>query len=176
HDRDVARGAFRTERPGRKVPAVVAALQPAMASSLRNRAALASGRQVMSWSVPQRFATASELRPGAKIDSVGRAIAMPPREALAPAQAGGNPMADGEKLLGRFDADDGVGVIPIDNPPVNALGPGVRDGIVEALEKGEIDAGVKAMVIIGAGRGFIAGADIRQFGKPRAMPKRPVNE
>ena len=85
-------------------------------------------------------------------------------------------MADGEKLLVRFDVDDGVGVITIDNPPVNALGLGVRDGIVEALEKGEVDAGVKAMVMIGAGRGFIAGADIRQFGKPRAMPKRPVNE
>jgi 3-hydroxyacyl-CoA dehydrogenase len=55
-------------------------------------------------------------------------------------------------------------------------GLGVRDGIVEALEKGEVDADVKAMVMIGAGRGFIAGADIRQLGKPRAMPKRPVND
>jgi 3-hydroxyacyl-CoA dehydrogenase len=55
---------------------------------------------------------------------------------------------------------------------VNALGPGVRDGIVEALEKGEADPGVKAMVMIGAGRSFIAGADIRQFGKPRPMAKR----
>ena len=101
---------------------------------------------------------------------------MAPREALEAAQAGGNAMADGEKLLVRFDVDDGVGVITIDNPPVNALGLGVRDGIVEALEKGEVDAGVKAIVMIGAGRGFIAGADIRQFGKPRAMPKRPVND
>ena len=101
---------------------------------------------------------------------------MPPREALEAAQAGGNAMADGEQLLVRFDVDDGVGVITINNPPVNALGLGVRDGIVEALEKGEVDAGVKAMVMIGAGRSFIAGADIRQFGKPRAMPKRPVND
>jgi 3-hydroxyacyl-CoA dehydrogenase len=85
-------------------------------------------------------------------------------------------MADAaeEKPLVRFDVEGGVGVITIDNPPVNALGPGVRDGIVEALVQGEADPNVKAMVIIGAGRSFIAGADIRQFGKPRAMPKRPV--
>ena len=65
---------------------------------------------------------------------------MPPREALEAWQAGGNAMADGEKPLVRFDVVDGVGVITVDNPPVNALGPGVRDG-------------VKAMVMIGAGRG-----------------------
>src|SRR5438094_6716457 len=77
-----------------------------------------------------------------------------------------------DKPLVRFDVADGIGVITIDNPPVNALGPGVRDGIVEALEKGEADPSVKAMVMIGAGRSFIAGADIRQFGKPRPMAKR----
>ena len=83
-------------------------------------------------------------------------------------------MADaaGDKPLVRFDVEDGIGVVTIDNPPVNALGPGVRDGIVEALEKGEADPSVKAMVMIVAGRSFIAGADIRQFGKPRPTPKR----
>jgi 3-hydroxyacyl-CoA dehydrogenase len=87
-------------------------------------------------------------------------------------------MADAaaDKPLVRFDIEDGIGVITIDNPPVNALGPGVRDGIVEALEKGEADPAVEAMVMIGAGRSFIAGADIRQFGKPRAMPKRSPQE
>jgi 3-hydroxyacyl-CoA dehydrogenase len=84
--------------------------------------------------------------------------------------------AAADKPLVRFDVEDGIGVITIDNPPVNALGPGVRDGIVEALEKGEADPGVEAMVLIGAGRSFIAGADIRQFGKPRAMPRRPAQE
>ena len=49
-------------------------------------------------------------------------------------------------------------------------GPACRDGIIAALEKGEADPKVKAMVMIGAGRSFIAGADIRQFGKPRATP------
>ncbi len=85
-------------------------------------------------------------------------------------------MADaaGDKPLVRFDVEDGIGVVTIDNPPVNALGPGVRDGVVEALEKGEADPKVKAMVMIGAGRSFIAGADIRQFGKPRTAQKRPA--
>src|SRR5262245_11836663 len=79
-----------------------------------------------------------------------------------------------DKPLVRFDVEGSTGVITIDNPPVNALGPGVRDGIIEALEKAESDPAVKAVVMIGAGRSFIAGADIRQFGKPRAQPKRPV--
>ena len=83
---------------------------------------------------------------------------------------GGDGQSD--KPLVRFDVQDGIGVITIDNPPVNALAPGVRDGIVEAVEKGEADPNVKAMVMIGSGRSFIAGADIRAFGKPRATPRR----
>jgi 3-hydroxyacyl-CoA dehydrogenase len=82
--------------------------------------------------------------------------------------------ATSDRPLVRYEAADGIGVITIDNPPVNALGPGVRDGIVEALEKGAADPAVKAMVMMGAGRSFIAGADIRQFGKPRPAPRRPV--
>ena len=77
-----------------------------------------------------------------------------------------------EKPLVRFDIEDGIGVITIDNPPVNALGPGVSDGIIAAVEQGESDPRVKAMVLMGAGRSFIAGADIRQFGKPRPTPAR----
>jgi 3-hydroxyacyl-CoA dehydrogenase len=72
-----------------------------------------------------------------------------------------------EQTLVRFEVEDGVGVITVDNPPVNAMSPGVPEGIIAALEKGEADPGVKAMVLMGAGRSFIAGADIRQFGKPR---------
>jgi 3-hydroxyacyl-CoA dehydrogenase len=77
-----------------------------------------------------------------------------------------------EELLVRFEVTDGIGVITIDNPPVNALSPGVRDGIIKALEQGASDPNVQAMVMIGAGRSFIAGADIRQFGKPRPTPRR----
>jgi len=75
-----------------------------------------------------------------------------------------------DKPVVHFDVEDGIGVITIDYPPVNALGPGVSDGIIAALEKGEADPNVTAMVLIGAGRTFIAGADIRQFGKARATP------
>jgi 3-hydroxyacyl-CoA dehydrogenase len=77
-----------------------------------------------------------------------------------------------EKPLVRFEIEDGIGVITVDYPPVNALGPGVADGILQALDKGEADPTVKAMVLMGAGRTFIAGADIRQFGKGRPMPTR----
>ena len=72
----------------------------------------------------------------------------------------------------RFDVEDGIGVITVDNPPVNSLGPGVREGIIAAIEQGNADANVRAMVLIGAGRSFIAGADIRQFGKPRPVFKK----
>ena len=77
-----------------------------------------------------------------------------------------------DKPLVRLEVNNGIGIITIDNPPVNALAPGVRDGILEALEQGEADPEVKAMVLMGAGRSFIAGADIRAFGKPRPAPRR----
>jgi 3-hydroxyacyl-CoA dehydrogenase len=77
-----------------------------------------------------------------------------------------------EQALVRFDVEDGIGVITVDNPPVNAMSPGVPEGIIEALEKGEGDPNVQAMVLMGAGRSFIASADIRQFGKPRPVLKR----
>src|SRR5512133_3141993 len=77
-------------------------------------------------------------------------------------------MAEGG--LVRFETVDGIGVITIDNPPVNALSPGVPEGIVENVERGNADPAVKAMVLIGAGRSFIAGADIRQFGTRRPPP------
>jgi len=81
-----------------------------------------------------------------------------------------------DRPLVRLEIEDGIGIVIVDNPPVNALGPGVREGIVEALEKGEADPAVTAMVLMGAGRSFIAGADIRQFGKPRPAPRRPTYE
>ncbi|HZU89557.1 MAG TPA: 3-hydroxyacyl-CoA dehydrogenase NAD-binding domain-containing protein, partial [Stellaceae bacterium] len=77
-------------------------------------------------------------------------------------------MAEGE--LVRFETVDGIGVITIDNPPVNALSPGVPEGIIAGVERGNADPAVKAMVLIGAGRTFIAGADIRQFGTNRPRP------
>jgi 3-hydroxyacyl-CoA dehydrogenase len=83
-----------------------------------------------------------------------------------------------EATLVRFENVDGIGVITIDNPPVNALSPGVPEGIVENVERGNTDPAIKAMVLIGAGRSFIAGADIRQFGtnRPPSVPGRRTHE
>ncbi|WP_044531289.1 3-hydroxyacyl-CoA dehydrogenase NAD-binding domain-containing protein [Herbaspirillum sp. B65] len=61
-------------------------------------------------------------------------------------------------------------VVTIDNAPVNALGVAVRRGLLAAIEDGEADAGVAAILLTGAGRNFIGGADIREFGKPPQAP------
>jgi len=72
----------------------------------------------------------------------------------------------------RYEVVEKIGVITIDNPPVNALGPGVREGIIDALERGNGDPEVEAFVLIGSGKNFIAGADVRQFGKTRPVGTR----
>src|SRR5579871_1369283 len=61
-----------------------------------------------------------------------------------------------------------VGVITIDNPPVNALSPGVPEGIAQTLGEAERDDSIRAIVIVGAGRTFIAGADIRELERAAA--------
>ena len=61
--------------------------------------------------------------------------------------------------------DGDIGVITVNNPPVNALSPGVPEGIETALRECCADPSVKAIVLIGGGRTFIAGADIKQFSK-----------
>ncbi|WP_313071622.1 FAD-dependent oxidoreductase [Melaminivora sp.] len=61
----------------------------------------------------------------------------------------------------------------IDHPPVNALGQAVRAGLLAAIEQAEADAAIHALLLVGAGRAFIAGADIREFGKPPQPPSLP---
>ncbi|MBI2685331.1 MAG: enoyl-CoA hydratase/isomerase family protein [Acidobacteria bacterium] len=65
----------------------------------------------------------------------------------------------------QLSKQDAVGIITVDNPPVNALSPGVPEGIAAGLAQHIADPEVKAIVLIGAGRTFIAGADIKEFGK-----------
>ena len=61
--------------------------------------------------------------------------------------------------------------ITIDNPPVNAVSGAVRRGLKEAVEAADADAGVKAILIVGGGANFVAGADIREFGQaPQPLP------
>jgi 3-hydroxyacyl-CoA dehydrogenase len=67
--------------------------------------------------------------------------------------------------LVQTSKDGEVGILTVNNPPVNALSPGVPEGIVAGLEQFEKDDTVKAIVLIGGGRTFIAGADIKEFGK-----------
>ncbi|WP_322070554.1 3-hydroxyacyl-CoA dehydrogenase NAD-binding domain-containing protein [Paraburkholderia bannensis] len=64
-------------------------------------------------------------------------------------------------------------LVTVDNPPVNALGVDVRRGLAAAIEHAEANAAVQAVLIVGAGRNFIAGADIREFGKPPQSPALP---
>lgn len=66
-----------------------------------------------------------------------------------------------------------IALVTIDNPPVNALGVAVRQGILEAVERADADPAVAAIVLHGAGKNFIGGADIREFGKPPQAPALP---
>ena len=61
-----------------------------------------------------------------------------------------------------------VAVISLNNPPVNGLGLSTRQAITEGVEKAVQDASVKAIVITGHGKAFSGGADIREFGSPKA--------
>lgn len=78
--------------------------------------------------------------------------------------------AAGETPPVHLAREGAILVVTIDNPPVNALGVAVRRGLKSAIEDGEADAGVAAILVTGAGRNFIGGADIREFGKPPQSP------
>ena len=72
--------------------------------------------------------------------------------------------------------DGEIGVITVNNPPVNALSPGVPEGIAAAVEQIKNDDSIKGGILIGAGRTFIAGADIKEFGKiTSGQRKRDLN-
>ncbi len=72
-----------------------------------------------------------------------------------------------------FAREADVFVVTIDNPPVNALGVDVRRGLVAAIAAAEADSAARAVLIVGAGRNFIAGADIREFGQTPQPPSLP---
>ncbi|MGI9228711.1 MAG: 3-hydroxyacyl-CoA dehydrogenase NAD-binding domain-containing protein [Gammaproteobacteria bacterium] len=72
-----------------------------------------------------------------------------------------------------YEVVDGIAIITIDNPPVNALSHAVRLGCWEALDKLAVDDSAQAAVLIGKGRTFIAGADITEFDKPVQDPWLP---
>ncbi|AJP57756.1 3-hydroxyacyl-CoA dehydrogenase [Pandoraea vervacti] len=67
-----------------------------------------------------------------------------------------------------YEVCDGVAVITLENPPVNGLGHATRAGIAQGLTQAQADAQVRAIVLIGAGKAFSGGADIREFNTPKA--------
>ena len=73
-----------------------------------------------------------------------------------------------------YNREGNIGVITVNYPPVNALGQAVRSGLLAALEQGQKDAEARALLLVCEGRTFIAGADIREFGKPMQEPTLPT--
>ena len=74
----------------------------------------------------------------------------------------------------RLEREGDIAVVTIDNPPVNAGSIAVRQGLIDAFGKIAGDKTVIGAVLIGAGRTFVAGSDIREFGKPLADPQLPA--
>ena len=72
-------------------------------------------------------------------------------------------------MSATYELRGNVAVITLDNPPVNGLGHATRLGITQGLDKAQADAAVKAIVITGAGKAFSGGADIKEFGSPKAL-------
>ncbi|MDP3702164.1 MAG: 3-hydroxyacyl-CoA dehydrogenase NAD-binding domain-containing protein [Hylemonella sp.] len=72
-------------------------------------------------------------------------------------------------MSAEYKVHGDVAVITLNNPPVNGLGYETRKGVTEALAKANADGAVKAIVITGAGKAFSGGADIKEFGTPKAL-------
>src|SRR5450631_2710718 len=68
-----------------------------------------------------------------------------------------------------LEVSGAVAVLTLENPPVNSLGHELRQALVAALKRANADRGIGAIVLIGAGAGFSGGADIREFGTPKAV-------
>jgi 3-hydroxyacyl-CoA dehydrogenase len=68
-----------------------------------------------------------------------------------------------------FEVQDGVAVLTLENPPVNSLGLELREALVEGLGRANAEPKVAAIMLIGSGAGFSGGADIREFGTPKAI-------
>src|SRR3954469_16130024 len=72
-------------------------------------------------------------------------------------------------MTAEYKVHGDVAVITLNNPPVNGLGYATRKGITDGLAQANADAAVKAIVLTGAGKAFSGGADIKEFGSPKAL-------
>ncbi len=78
-------------------------------------------------------------------------------------------------MTAQYQAHGDVAIITLDNPPVNGLGLATRQGIADGMAKANADSAVKAIIITGAGKAFSGGADIKEFGSPKAMQEPNLN-
>ena len=74
-------------------------------------------------------------------------------------------MANELKGKVNYSVNGNIAILEVDNPPVNPLSSGVRAGLAECIEKANSDNAIKGIILTGAGRSFIAGADISEFGQ-----------
>jgi len=72
-------------------------------------------------------------------------------------------------MTASYEVRGAVAVITLNNPPVNGLGYETRRAVADGLERAQADAAVKAVVLAGAGKAFSGGADIKEFGSPKAI-------
>ena len=72
-------------------------------------------------------------------------------------------------MTAHYEVRGNVAVITLDNPPVNGLGFATRAAAAAGIERAKADAAVAAVVITGAGKAFSGGADIKEFGSPKAL-------
>ena len=72
-------------------------------------------------------------------------------------------------MTAEYKVQGDVAVITLNNPPVNGLGFATRVGITDGLAKANADASVKSIIITGGGKAFSGGADIKEFGSPKAL-------
>ncbi len=72
-------------------------------------------------------------------------------------------------MTALYQAHDDVAIITLSNPPVNGLGLATRQAVTDALARANADASIKAIVLTGAGKAFSGGADIKEFGSPKAL-------
>nr|WP_295786322.1 3-hydroxyacyl-CoA dehydrogenase NAD-binding domain-containing protein [Rhodoferax sp.] len=78
-------------------------------------------------------------------------------------------------MTAQYQVHGDVAIITLDNPPVNGLGLSTRQGIADGMARANADAAVKSIIITGAGKAFSGGADIKEFGSPKAMQEPNLN-
>ncbi len=72
-------------------------------------------------------------------------------------------------MTAQYKVTDGIAIVSLDNPPVNGLGHSTRLGIMDGINRANADSSVSAIVLTGTARAFSGGADIKEFGSPKAI-------